>query len=77
MYIHKHPYFHYAGGRTIKNINSTLAVGLLSHFERFANVIFNVRERREDRRRVMAVRSISSADGERNATWMKGRMHER
>jgi hypothetical protein len=47
-----------------------MAVGLLSHFDRFANVVFNVRERREGRRMLMAIKSISSADGERNATWM-------
>jgi hypothetical protein len=54
-----------------------MPVGLLTHFERYSDVIFNVRERRECRRRVMTIRSIYLADGERNATWMKGRMQEK
>ena len=60
-------------GKFRNNIYSRVAAGLLSHFERFANVIFNVRvrERRECRIRVMVIRSISSADGERTVTWMK------
>jgi hypothetical protein len=45
-----------------------MAFGLLSHFERFANVIFSERERREGRRRVVAIRSIDIFSG-----WRKKR----
>ena len=80
MYVHG-LYFYSAGGgnewKLRNNVNSTMAVGLLSHFEQLANVTFNIRERREGRGKVTVIRSISSADGEINATRMKGRMHER